>query len=289
MFDGFENRTLTVSEADIHLVTGGSGPPLLVRHGYPQTHVMWHKIAPALAERFTVIAPDLRGYGDSSAPPGTEGHAEYSKRAMAADQIEVMAALGFHRFAVVGHDRGGRVGHRMALDHRDRVERLAVLDIVPTWNMFNDIGKGIATDYFHWFFLIQAHDFPERLIGADPEYYIRGRMRQHDTGDGVFTDDALAEYIRCFTPETIHASCEDYRASASIDLEHDEADMTSPITCPVLVLWGAKGAMERHYDVLPSWRTRARDVSGQALECGHFMAEEVPEQTLAALKPFLAE
>ena len=149
MFDGFENRTLTVSEADIHLVMGGSGPPLLLLHGYPQTHVMWHKIAPALAERFTVIAPDLRGYGDSSAPPGTEGHAKYSKRAMAADQIEVMAALGFHRFAVVGHDRGGRVGHRMALDHRDRVERLAVLDIVPTWNMFNDIGKGIATDYFH--------------------------------------------------------------------------------------------------------------------------------------------
>jgi haloacetate dehalogenase len=287
MFDGFETRTIATSESRIHLVIGGAGPPLLLLHGYPQSHVMWHKIAPALAESFTVVAPDLRGYGDSAAPPGGGDHAAYSKRAMAGDQVEIMAALGFERFAVVGHDRGARVGHRMALDHREAVDRLAVLDIVPTWNIFADIGKGIATDYFHWFFLIQGNGFPERLIGADPEYYIRSRMRQHNAGAGIFTDQAIAEYIRCFTPETIHASCEDYRAAASIDLDHDEADMAQPLTCPVLALWGARGAMERHFDVLESWRTRARDVTGTALDCGHFMAEEAPAETLAALRPFL--
>jgi haloacetate dehalogenase len=208
---------------------------------------------------------------------------------MAGDHVEVMAALRFERFAVVSHDRGGRVGHRMALDHRDRGERLAVLDIVPTWNMFNDVDKGIATDYFHCFFLIQADDFLERLIGADLEFYIRSRMRQHNTGDGVFTDAALDEYIRCFTPETIHASCEDYRAAAGIDLAHDEADMSRPLTCPLLVLWGAKGTMERHYDVMANWRQRARDITGEVLDCGYFMAEELPEKTLAALEPFLSQ
>jgi len=289
MFDGFETTTVETSGAAIRVVLGGSGPPVLLLHGYPQTHAMWHKVAPALARRFTIVAADLRGYGDSAKPPGGDDHAGYSKRAMAADQIEVMAALGFDRFAVVGHDRGARVGHRMALDHRNRVERLAVLDIVPTWKIFAETNKQIATDYFHWFFLIQDYDFPERLIGADPEYYLRAKMGKFSTSDDVFTPAAMAEYLRCFSdPAAIHASCEDYRAAAGIDLVHDEADLTRKLDCPVLALWGAKGAMEKNYDVLAAWRERARDVRGSALACGHYLPEEAPEETEAELSRFLA-
>jgi len=241
---------------------------------------MWHKVAPRLAEQFTVVATDLRGYGDSGKPPSDETHAAYSKRTTAGDQVEVMATLGFEGFFVAGHDRGGRVTHRMALDHPDKVIRAAVLDIIPTHKLFSTVDQAVATGYYHWFFLIQGGGLPEALIGHDPEYYLRKKLDQWGGGLSAFTDEALSEYIRCFSdPACIHASCEDYRAAASIDLEHDEADMDRRIECPLLVLWGARGLMERHYDVLATWRERASDVRGRAIDCGHFLAEEAPEET----------
>jgi haloacetate dehalogenase len=248
---------------------------------------MWHKIAPRLANEFAVVIPDLRGYGDSSKPPGGADHFEYSKRAMAQDQVEVMTHLGFSNFAVVGHDRGGRVGHRMALDYPDRVTRLAVLDIVPTLKLYSTVTRGLATAYWHWFFLIQPAPFPETLLGNSAEYFIN---RAFGGGAaGVFTDEARAEYLRCFRdPATIHAVCEDYRAGASIDLEHDEADVDYKITCPMLALWAENGPMHRLYDVLETWRERAANVSGKALPGGHFLAEQVPEETLAELQAFLS-
>ena len=263
MFTGFERLEIDCGDAVINLVKGGSGPPLLLMHGYPQTHVMWHKLAPALAERFTVVATDLRGYGDSAKPPGGDDHAGYSKRAMAADQVAVMRALGFERFHVAGHDRGGRVGHRMALDHADAVTKLAVLDIVPTHKLFATTDKALATAYYHWFFLIQPHDFPETLIGNDPDYYLDFVFARWGADADAFSPEAMAEYRRCFSdPAAIHASCEDYRAAASIDLEHDEADLGRRLTCPLLALWGEKGAMHRLYDVLACWRERAQAVEG---------------------------
>ena len=288
MFEAFETRRVATRGTEIHLRLGGSGPPLLLLHGYPQTHVMWHKIAPRLAEDFTVVAADLRGYGDSGKPTGGERHEAYSKRAMARDQVEVMASLGFERFSVVGHDRGARVTHRMALDHPARVAKAALLDIAPTKTMFERTDQAFATAYYHWFFLIQPFDLPERLIGADPDYYLERKIGHWSRESGAFAPEAVAEYKRCFSdPETIHASCEDYRAAAGIDLEHDAADIEARVTCPLLVLWGAKGVIERCYDVLPVWRERAEDVRGRALPCGHFLAEEAPEETLVELLAFL--
>jgi haloacetate dehalogenase len=290
MFEGFTTADIDAGGTAIHTVHGGSGPPLLLLHGYPQTHVIWHKIAPRLAERFIVVATDLRGYGDSGKPPSDADHAAYSKRTTARDQVEVMAALGFETFSVAGHDRGGRVGHRMALDHPDKVEKLAVLDIVPTHKIFSTVGKEVATGYYHWFFLIQGHGLPETLIGHDPEYYLRTKLNQWGGGMEAFTEAALAEYVRCFSdPACIHASCEDYRAAAGIDLDHDEADMDRKVECPLLALWGEKGLMERHFDVLATWRERASDVRGRKLRCGHFLAEEAPEDTLAELIGFFAD
>src|SRR5438067_3178840 len=253
---------------------------------------MWHLVAPRLAQDFTVVAPDLRGYGDSAKPPTTPDHEPYSKRAMARAQVALMRRLGFERFAVAGHDRGGRVAYRLALDHPERVQKLAVLDIVPTGEAFRRADMAFGLTYYHWFFLAQPYDLPERLIGSDPEYYIRRKMAQwsgvSDVSE-VFADDAFAEYLRCFSdPATIHASCEDYRAAATIDLEHDEADMDRKISCPLLALWGAKGIVGRKYDVLGVWRERAMNVSGKALPCGHWLTEEVPELTLAEVKAFLA-
>ncbi|MFO1119241.1 MAG: alpha/beta hydrolase [Rhodospirillales bacterium] len=289
MFEGFDSRDIATRETSIHAVIGGSGPPLLLLHGYPQTHVIWHKIAPALAERFTVVATDLRGYGDSGKPRSDDAHAVYSKRATAADQVEVMRTLGFERFAVAGHDRGGRVAHRMALDHPDAVIRLAVLDIVPTHEIFATVNQGVATGYYHWFFLIQGGGLPETLIGHDPDFYLRSKLRQWSGDVSAFTAEAYAEYARCFRdPACIHASCEDYRAAASIDLAHDEADMATKIACPLLALWAEKGLMHRHYDVLATWRKRAKDVRGRALACGHFLPEEQPEETLAELTAFFS-
>ena len=289
MFTGFERLEIDCGDAVINLVKGGSGPPLLLMHGYPQTHVMWHKLAPALAERFTVVATDLRGYGDSAKPPGGDDHAGYSKRAMAADQVAVMRALGYERFHVAGHDRGGRVGHRMALDHADAVTKLAVLDIVPTHKLFATTDKALATAYYHWFFLIQPHDFPETLIGNDPDYYLDFVFARWGADVDAFSPEAMAEYRRCFSdPAAIHASCEDYRAAASIDLEHDEADLGRRLTCPLLALWGEKGAMHRLYDVLACWRERAQAVEGRALACGHYLPEEAPEETVAELVLFFS-
>lgn len=286
MFEGFERKHITTSGTTINLVQGGHGPGLLLLHGYPQTHAMWHKIAPRLAEDFTVVAADLRGYGDSGKPPGDPEHLTYSKRAMAQDQAEVMQQLGFETFSVVGHDRGARVSHRLALDYPQRVQRLAVLDIIPTHRMFSIVNKEMATATYHWFFLIQPYDFPEQLIGASRERFLRhsfGRTPE------AHTPEALAEYLRCFDTAGIHATCEDYRAGASIDLVHDEADRQQGkrVTCPLLALWSARGYVGRTQDVLQVWREYATDVRGQALPCGHFLAEEMPDETYALLRPFL--
>ena len=290
MFEGFASRDIPTGETVIRAVTGGSGPPLLLLHGYPQTHAIWHRVAPSLAERFTVVASDLRGYGDSGKPPSDPEHLAYSKRTMAADQVELMRILGFERFFVAGHDRGGRVAHRMALDSPEAVLKLAVLDIVPTHKIFATVDKDLATGYYHWFFLIQKGGIPETLIGHDPDWYLRAKLSQWSGDFSAFAPDALAEYARCFRdPATIHASCEDYRAAASIDLVHDEGDMATPITCPVLVLWGEKGLMHRHYDVLATWHERATDVRGQALPCGHFLPEEEPVKTASLLAEFFGE
>ena len=282
MFEGFESSTINTGEADIRVWRSGSGPPLLLLHGHPQTHVMWHLIAPLLARQFSVVAPDLRGYGDSSKPPTTPDHAPYSKRAMAGDQIRVMRQLGFERFFVAGHDRGGRVAYRMALDHPERVAKLAVLDIIPTGEAFRRADMEFGLRYYHWFFLAQPYDLPERLIGADPSnFYLRGRRE-------VFAPEALEEYLRCAgNPETIHAMCEDYRAGATIDFALDEADRGKRrIDCPLLVLWGRKGPLDKWYDVLGIWRDWARNVRGRGLDCGHYLAEEAPEETAAELAAF---
>ncbi len=287
LFPGFERRKIQTSGATINMVRGGSGPPLLLLHGYPQTHVEWHKIATRLAQTFTVVMTDLRGYGDSSKPPDGDNHANYSKRAMALDQIEVMHALGYDRFAVVGHDRGARVTWRMAVEHPDRITRAAVLDIVPL--PYSTVTREFATQYFHWFFLIQPAPFPETLIGSNAEFYLRSRFLRPTGGTGAFTPEAFAEYVRCFNdPAAIHATCEDYRAGATIDLEHSSADGAKKVMCPLLVLWGERGTVGRLYDVMKIWREHAANVTGKALPAGHFLPEEVPDDTLSALLSFLS-
>jgi len=288
LFPGFAARDVDGAGARIHCVVGGSGPPLLLLHGYPQTHAMWHKVAPALAERHTVVCADLRGYGDSSKPPGAPPHEAYSKRAMAADMVAVMRTLGFARFALAGHDRGGRVAHRLCLDHPGAVERVAVLDISPTRIMFERTDQAFATAYYHWFFLIQPFDLPERMIGADPAWYLAQKMKRWSAGQTSFFDPrAWAEYERCFRdPATIHASCEDYRAAASIDLAHDRADPQVRVRAPLLALWGAKGVVQRLFDPLRDWGSVADDVRGEALPTGHYVAEEAPEDTLRHFRSF---
>ncbi len=289
MFEAFEKSVAQLEDISINFVKGGSGPPLLLLHGYPQTHVIWHKIAPALAKHFTVVASDLRGYGDSSKPNTTTDHAPYSKRASAKDQVQLMTSLGFEQFYLVGHDRGGRVGHRLALDFPDKVLKIAVLDIAPTYHMYKSTDMQFATGYYHWFFLIQPFDLPERLIGADPAFYMERKVGQWGRNSNAFTKEAYAEYIRCFTPETIHASCEDYRASATIDIEHDQEDINKgkKIQCPLLALWGQKGLVGNKYHVIEEWKKWADDVQGRGLPCGHYLPEEAPEETLKALLEFL--
>jgi haloacetate dehalogenase len=289
LFPGFDRRRVGVGDVSINLVIGGDGPPVLLLHGYPQTLAMWHRVAPALARSFTVVATDLRGYGDSSKPPGDERHERYSKRAMAADQVSVMAALGFDRFAMVGHDRGGRVAHRLAIDHPGAVTAAAVLDIVPTRTVLRSVDRHVAAAYYHWFLLAQPDGLPERLVGNDPIYFLHRILGGLGTAPAAFAQAAVAEYERCFDGATIHASCEDYRAAASIDLEHDDADVEAGrlVACPLLVLWGERGRMHGLFDVLATWEERAIHARGRALPCGHFLAEERPEETAAALLDFL--
>ncbi|UWQ17854.1 alpha/beta fold hydrolase [Jannaschia sp. M317] len=290
MFEGFDDQRIALDTGvSVRVRTAGDGPPILLLHGYPQTHTCWHKVAPHLvADGFRVILPDLRGYGDSDKPDSTADHAPYSKRAMAADQAALMTALGHDRFAVAGHDRGGRVAHRLARDHGARVAAVSVLDIAPTLHMYTQTEMRFATGYYHWFFLIQPAPLPERMIGADPEFYIRKKMSGWSKGNTLaFSDEGMAEYIRCFSdPACIHATCEDYRAAATIDLDHDHADAGRKLAMPVQALWGEKGLVGQLYDVPAVWRDHAETVEGAALPCGHFLPEEEPERTAGALSDF---
>jgi haloacetate dehalogenase len=288
--EGFTYGRLPGDGISLNAARAGEGPPVLLLHGYPQTHAMWHLVAPRLAERHSVIALDLRGYGDSDKPGGDPAHEAYSKRTMARDAVAAMGAAGHERFAVVGHDRGARVAHRMALDHPDAVSRAALLDIVPTRTLFATVNAEVARSYYHWFFLSQPPDLPERLIGADPDFFLRWTVRSWLADPDVIAPEAMAEYLRCFRdPAAIHGSCEDYRAGATIDLEHDDADAGRRVRCPLLVLWGAAGRIGRLYDVLGTWRERGEDVRGRAVPGGHFPAEESPEETTAELLAFLGE
>ncbi len=288
MFEGFTTRRVRTSGAEINLRLKGDGMPLLLLHGYPQTLAIWHRVAPALAERYSVVCGDLRGYGDSAKPQG--GPADYTKRVMAQDMVEAMAALGHERFVLAGHDRGGRVAHRLCLDHPGRVERAAVLDIVPTRTLFAATNQALAMGYYHWFFLSQPAPLPERLIGADPLFYLHSKLGQWSAAKDTswLAAEALAEYERCFSdPATIRASCDDYRAAATLDLVDDAADAERRIACPLLVLWGEQGLMHRNFDVLETWREKASGtVQGRALPCGHYLPEECPEETLAELRTF---
>jgi haloacetate dehalogenase len=286
MFEGFTLSLVDTGEATICVRSGGSGPPLLLLHGYPQTHAMWHLIAPRLARDFSVVAMDLRGYGDSSKPPTTPDHEPYSKRAMARDAVAVMGHLGFERFAVAGHDRGGRVAYRLALDHPQRVTKIATLDIIPTGEHFRRADMTFGMGYWHWFFLAQPYPLPEKLLSADPGWFLQGRPNRAD----VHTPEALAEYLRCFRdPDTIHASCEDYRAGATYDFALDEADRgKKKIAAPLLALWAQQGQVGKWYDVLAVWRDWADDVRGHEIDSGHFMAEEAPLETYDALREFFA-
>jgi haloacetate dehalogenase len=291
LFPGFRTERITVAPGiDIHAIVGGSGAPLLLLHGHPQTHAIWHRVAPTLARHFTVVACDLRGYGDSSKPPGDPDHANYSKRTMALDALAVMRALGFDRFSVLAHDRGARVAHRLAGDHPQCVSRMVLLDIAPTLAMYAQTGEAFARAYWHWFFLIQPAPLPERLIEADPGAYVRDVMGRRSGGITVFDPRALAEYARCLAlPGAAHGLCEDYRAAAGIDLEHDrmDRDQGRRLQMPLLVLWGEQGVVHRCFDPLKEWKTVADDVRGEALPCGHYIAEEAPDALLDRVLPFL--
>ncbi|WP_343591964.1 alpha/beta hydrolase [Paracidovorax wautersii] len=293
LFPGFAAHDLTVAPGvKIHAAVGGSGPALLVLHGHPQTHAIWHKVAPTLARHFTLVLADLRGYGDSSKPVGEADHANYSKRTMAADMLAAMRQLGHERFTVLAHDRGARVAHRLAADHPQAVRRLALLDIAPTLAMYEQTDERFARAYWHWFFLIQRQPLPERLLEADPAAYLRDVMGGRSAGLAPFDPRAMAEYVRCLSlPGAAHGLCEDYRAAAGIDLEHDRADRDAGrrLEMPLMVLWGRDGVIERCFDALAEWRRVANDVRGMALPCGHYVAEEAPDALLAAVLPFLQE
>jgi haloacetate dehalogenase len=293
MLEGFSRTEIKTSGARIVTVYGGSGPPVLLMHGNPFTHLSWHKVAPRLARDFTLVCTDLRGYGDSEKPPGGEDHSGYSFRAMAQDQVEVMAALGFSRFYAAGHDRGARVLHRMCLDHPEKVARAAILDIIPQHHLLNNVTRSWATFSWHWFFMIQPYDLPERLMSADPEFYIKKKLSKTKQGLSFFDEKALAEYIRCFrNPATVHAMCEDYRATFGVDLEMDAKDFEAgrKITCPVMLLWGAAGGVGRNHKSMEIWPLYASDIrGGKALPCGHYLSEEAPNEAYEELRAFFAE
>jgi haloacetate dehalogenase len=292
MFEGFTLTQIPTSDPQvrINLRYGGQGPGLLLLHGNPLTHVTWHKIAPALAERFTVVAADLRGYGDSSKPRGLPDHSNYTFRRMGQDQVEVMEALGFRQFSVVGHDRGARTAFRMALDHPDRVLKLASIDIVPTHHVWTAFPRGWALHSYHWMFMAQPYDFPERLLSENLEYYMRKKLEKHMHGQGGLEPETVGEYIRCCTPEQIHGVCEDYRAAATLDFEMDSADYEAghKVACPVLVLWGDKSHVEQHFDPRKAWPQYASHIVGmRALPSGHYPQEQAPKETYEELDRFL--
>jgi haloacetate dehalogenase len=291
LFPGFTSHLFDSAEARIHYLRAGQGAPVLLLHGYPQTHACWHRIAPQLARRYTVIVPDLRGYGDSSKPPGDPDHANYSKRAMARDMVELMVDLGLDRFHLVGHDRGGRVAHRMAADHPDRVNTVTVLDISPTLRMFERTDMAFARAYYHWFLMLQPAPIPEEMLAGRVPLCFLGRIGRGPSGLSSFDPAAVAEYVRCFAdPAAIHASCEDYRAAGTIDLEHDRADRAAglKLPMPLLAIWGERGVVGTMFDCLGDWQDVASDVTGVALPCGHFIPEEQPQATLAQIETFLA-
>jgi haloacetate dehalogenase len=289
LFPGFSSGVANAGAIQIPYVMAGSGPPLLLLHGYPQTHVIWHKVALALAQNFTVVASDLRGYGDASKFAGLPDHSNYSKREMANDQVALMQQLGFERFSLVGHDRGGRVGHRLAMDHPRAVEKMMLLDISPTLTMYDQTTREFASAYWHWFFLIQPAPLPERLIGADPEFFLREFMGKRSAGMRPFTTEAWAEYLRAMSdPACVHAMCEDYRAAASIDLQHDciDRDAGNKLACPLRVLWGIQSVIEKCFEPIEDWSGVAETVSGRELDCGHYIPEEAPEALLAEIEQF---
>ena len=291
MFEGFKRHRIPADEVTINCVAAGNGPPLLLLHGYPQNLAMWAKAAPILAKQFTVVCADLRGYGDSSKPKCAPDNSNYAFRAMAADQIAVMKQLGFDRFHVVGHDRGGRTAHRMALDYPDAVASLAVLDIVPTWKMFMDTTRTIAGTYWHWYFLSQPSPFPEYMIGLDPDFFYEtclvgwGATRVED-----FDAEMLADYRRCWRePAMIHGTCSDYRAAATIDLEHDGADIEKKVLCPTLAFFGANGTMAKNFDIPAEWRKRCANVKVESLPGGHFFIDQYPGDTARVIARFVGE
>ncbi|TYB59899.1 alpha/beta hydrolase [Nonomuraea sp. PA05] len=291
MFDGFDTFDLPTTQTTIHGVRGGSGPAVLLLHGIPETHLMWHRVAPALAERFTVVATDLRGYGASGKPPSAPDHGPYRMRAIAADQVEVMAALGFERFAVVGHDRGARCAYRMALDHPDAISRLAVLDVVPTGEAYARADAEFSLGFWVWSFLAAPEPVPERLIAAAPQVLVDHMLDAWSEVPGAFPERVRAAYVAAFAdPETVHAICEEYRAAATLDVADDEADRgRRRIRCPTLVLWSASGAVGQWYRPLDVWREWAEDVRGGAIQAGHFLPEEAPGETLRHLLEFLGK
>ena len=287
MFKNFKQDIIEVNGVNINYKIGGKGEPLLLLHGYPQSHVLWRKIAPLFAENYTVICSDLRGYGDSDKPQSDKKHLTYSKKTMGLDQNELMKKLGFNEYFLVGHDRGGRVAHRMAIDFKENIKKISVLDIVPTSHVFKNTNAILAKRYYHWFFLIQSYPLPETMIGNDPEYYIRSKLQMWGANNEYLTEEIIQEYLRCFTTETIQASCEDYRAGASIDLVHHEEDFDKKISCPLQVLWGSKATIEELYDPIKVWKEWALNVEGQSIDCGHFLPEESPVETYNAIINFL--
>ncbi len=293
-FQGFTHKMIDVGEVTINTWVGGKGKEaILLLHGHPESYLIWRDIAPQLAQNYTVVATDLRGYGDSSKPRGLNDHSNYSKRVMALDQVKVMETLGFTRYHIVGHDRGGRVCHRLMLDYPEKVLTCTMMDILPTYDMYQQTNQEFATKYWHWFFYIQPYDFPERFLGSDPEYFIRNNLLKKATPEAQkkFPEDVLQEYIRHYSdPATVHGISEDYRAAVSIDLEHDIVDRATKIKTPLLILWGANGVVGNLWDVLQGWKNLADDVRGFGIEdCGHFVPEEQPQIVLDALCDFLNE
>lgn len=288
MFDNFESSKIKVNGININYKIGGKGTPILMLHGYPQTHIMWRKIAPLFSKDYTVICPDLRGYGDSDKPPSDIRHRNYSKKVMAQDQADLMKKLGFENYILLGHDRGARVAHRLGLDYKEKINKIVLMDIVPTNHVFDNANQKLATKYYHWFFLIQKSPFPEKMIEKDPEFYLRSKLFMWGLNEQYISEDAISEYLRCFSnPETIRASCEDYRAGASIDMNDHNRDKHLKIECPLLVLWGKKGTVEELYNPIEVWKKWANNVKGCSIDCGHFLPEERPKETYDNIIRFL--